>query len=403
MGQHDYLPRRNLSNHILVRTNSQTRVLEEALMDAGLAYSLVGTVKFYDRAEVKDTMAWMRAAVNTFEPVGFERAATVPKRGIGPASITAIREIADANSVNLHVAAQQFAANGGRGANQVGEFMRELLDVRNELATNGPVAGLKRILAAGVSAHWAKTENAQERKVNIEQLLSAAAEFVADGVDTEGNNVADLSTPEQVVAFMNHVALVSAADGEDLDRVAVMTIHAAKGREFKNVYVVGIEEDILPHSRAETVADIQEERRLLFVATSRAEERLFMSYSKQRYQWGSVAPSHPSRFLADLPNEVRTEEDRPEPAPSFYGTRTHGASGNQRFNKSSYAAKAKPRSAPAGSWESDTRRKFREAREERREAAKSSGPRLNMDEVAVGTNFYLGVFGEGMITTISGS
>lgn len=390
----------NLSDHaILVRTNSQTRVLEEALLDAGLAYSLVGTVKFYDRAEVKDTMAWMRAAVNTFEPVAFERAATVPKRGIGPASISAIRDIAEQNSCNLHVAAQQFAAQGGRGSKQVAEFMAELLDVRAKLAESGPVAGLRRILAAGVSAHIAKLDNAVERKDNIDQLLAAAAEFVEDGVDTEGNKVADLPLPEQVVAFLNHVALVSAADGNDTQSVSVMTIHAAKGREFPNVYVVGVEEDILPHSRSESSADLQEERRLLFVATSRAEERLFISYARQRYQWGDVAATYPSRFLADLPAEVRKEEEKEQVTTFGYEPKPYG--------KHNYTSKKKtPQRAPVGSWESGTRKKFREQREERRSAAAArpeQGPRLDPQAISVGDSVSHKVFGDGMITTVSGN
>lgn len=385
---------------VLVRANSQTRPVEEALMNAGLDYSLVGTVRFFDRAEVKDALAWMRAAVNPNEPVAFERAASVPKRGIGPSAITAVQNIATAEGVNLHEAAYELSTRGGRGAAPVGSFIQELREIRSVLASQGPERGLEAILSAGVRAHWSNAQDAEARMENLDELVRAASEFAAEGVDTEGREVASLPVAEQVTAFLNHIALVSGADSEEGDKVAVMTVHASKGREFDTVFVVGLEEGLFPHSRSTSVDDIREERRLLFVATSRAQKRLVLSRCHERFTYGRRVDAYPSRFLADLPDTVQIERKKVafggHSAPSQPG---YSRGGRRSSSSSKYST---------GAWESDARRKARERRQERRaEAANATprvaeGPRVDSANIAAGDKVRHKVFGDGTVTSVNG-
>lgn len=391
-----------LSNFaVLVRANSQTRPVEEALMNAGLDYSLVGTVRFFDRAEVKDALAWMRAAVNPNEPVSFERAASVPKRGIGPSTIAAVQSISNSEGVNLHEAAYELSMRGGRGASSVGAFIQELRAVRSTLASQGPERGLEAILNAGVRAHWANAQDAEARLENLDELVRAASEFAAEGLDTEGREVASLPVAEQVTAFLNHISLVSGADSEEGEKVAVMTVHASKGREFDTVFVVGLEEGLFPHSRSTSVDDIREERRLLFVATSRAQKRLVLSRCHERFTYGRRVDAYPSRFLADLPDEVQIERKKV----AFGGPSAPSQPGYSRGSRRGSAATSRQ---SVGSWESDARRKARDRRQERRAEAvnaaprTSDGPRVDGSSVAKGDKVRHKVFGEGTVTAVNG-
>ena len=378
-----------LSNFaVLVRTNAQTRPLEEAFTKAGINYSLIGTVKFFDRAEIKDALAWLRAAVNPREPVAFERAATTPRRGIGPAVLDAVTQQAASTGATLLDAADMVAGNGGRGATQLLQFTELLRNIRTELATNGVTAGLDLTLRSGLRDHWAKAADRDARLENLDELARAATEFAVDGIDEEGRPVADLTPPEQVVAFLNHVALLSGTESEAADTVRVMTVHASKGREFHTVFVVGLEEGLFPHSRAETTDDIREERRLFFVAASRAQQRLLLSLALERFLYGRRVETRPSRFLASLPASIRKETSRRAATPASYG------------NAPRQTTRTGTTRATSGGWESDARKNARARRQARRQA--NNGPRLSEQDATPGTRVHHPQFGSGQITAVRG-
>jgi DNA helicase-2/ATP-dependent DNA helicase PcrA len=310
---------------ILVRTHAQTRVLEEALKLSGLPYDLVGMTKFYDRAEVKDALSYLRAAVNPRDAIAFRRALTTPKRGIGPAMIDAID--ADAADGDVVAAARRAATGRSAKAQALAGFLDVLDAVRDAAGTAGPAAALNvAIRVGGVKAMYAKDADGHTRVENMQELVNAAAAYVVDDtqVTVDGTPVPALPADRQTVAFLENVALVAA--GDDVEdgggRVQVITAHASKGKEFGHVYVVGVEDGFFPYVRSTTDDEIAEERRLLFVACSRAERTLTLSRARQRVLFGgSPDVREPSPFLVSLPDAVqvvKTSLPPKEPAGSGY-------------------------------------------------------------------------------------
>jgi DNA helicase-2/ATP-dependent DNA helicase PcrA len=319
-----------LSEHAaLVRTNAQTRVLEMVLRERGVAHEVVGTVRYFDRAEVKDALAYLRLAVNPVDVGALERAVTAPRRGIGPATLAQVTGPVLAGQASVLEALRAAAAAGGRGAGALAGFADVVAAVRDAVARGGPAAGLRVALDAGLLAHHSPTKADEEstaRVENLRELERTAEDFVAgrSGTDPQGRVVADLDGVEQTEAFVEYAALMSAAEtpqtdqGQTRQAVQVATMHAAKGREWDHVYVVGLEEDICPHKRSVSDADLAEERRLLYVACSRARRTLALTHVQTRRTFDQVVQADPSRFLVDLPESVvRVDAGQPaRPAPA---------------------------------------------------------------------------------------
>ncbi len=283
---------------ILYRTNSQSRAIEEALRKSGIPYRIYGGLSFYQRKEIKDLMAYLRFAINTNDEQSFRRIINLPKRGIGTSSVEKIVVAAFEHDIPLwDVLVNIDSFLPGRVANAVHQFVtliksfqistetKDAFEAANHIAKN---SGLLKELYAD------KTVEGLNRYENVQELLNAIKEFV-DDPEIENK---DLGT------FLQDIALLTDADKEDpndTDFVSLMTIHASKGLEYKNIFVVGLEEDLFPSQMMiSSRADLEEERRLFYVAITRAQENLFFSYALSRYRYGRLINCEPSRFIEEV-------------------------------------------------------------------------------------------------------
>ena len=274
------------------RTNAQSRVIEESLMRFGIPYKVVGGTRFYDRREIKDAMAYLRAVANPADEVSVKRVLGVPKRGVGESSVAKLDALAARTGVNF-VEAMRHANDAGltgSAARGVESFVRLLDDLALRL-DDAPGDLLQAALTD--SGYLAELEaegsvEAAGRLENLGELVGSAREFT------------------RLDEFLEQVALV--ADTDDLDddnRVVLMTLHSAKGLEFPAVFIVGMEEGVFPHSRALTEpTELEEERRLAYVGITRAQQRLFLAHAWSRQLFGSTNYNPPSRFIDEIPAEL---------------------------------------------------------------------------------------------------
>ena len=285
---------------VTYRINAQSRVLEEAFMRFGIPYQLVGGTRFYERREVKDVLAYVRLARNSADRVALERIVNVPARGIGEKTIDELRSAAGARGVTLWAAVEAATENPNLAPRAraslaaFAELMRGLMSLAQAHPPSevfdavGERSGLRESIVDG-------SEQGEERWQNVVELRNHAAEFD------------EIAAPEGLSRFLEEVALVSDQDTlEDRpDRVTLITLHAAKGLEFPVVFIVGLEEGLLPHKRAlEDDRELEEERRLAYVGMTRAKDRLYLLHAHHRSTYGVGAASEPSRFLAELPEEL---------------------------------------------------------------------------------------------------
>ena len=312
---------------ILVRTNAMTRSIEEALTSTRIAYRFIGGARFYDRAEIRDAMAWLKLAANDLDAVSFERACTVPKRGVGPKTVQEVLTLARAENIGISDAAAKVAANTKRAAVGLTAVLDHLEAVRLGGSKNA-LAAVHAAIEGGVREAWSKGEDAETRLENLDALVSAAADPLTDDDSLDG--------------FLERAALVSATDDTGTG-VQLMTVHAAKGREFHTVFIPGLEEKLFPHSRSNgSPSELREERRLLFVACSRAERQLYMSWSRRRLLFGKPSDQSVSRFLSCLEGLVDTESAPRRMDP--WGSSRHA---NRGGSWGSSAASSRPASRPA--------------------------------------------------------
>lgn len=283
---------------ILYRTNAQSRSMEEALRRLNIPYKIIGGLSFYQRKEIKDLIAYLRYTVNHSDEEAFKRIINYPKRGIGDTSVTKIVVTAVDNGVTIWDAMlniQSFMP--GRVSVAVGEFVDLVRGFELAIATKDAYEASKQIAKeCGIlkDLYDDKTVEGLARYQNLQELLNAIKEFCED---TEKED-------RSMSAFLQEVALLSTADAKDAngnDYVTMMTIHMAKGLEFKNVYVVGMEENLFPSQMMlQSRADLEEERRLFYVAVTRAEKKLTLSYALQRYKFGRLENCEASRFLQEI-------------------------------------------------------------------------------------------------------
>jgi len=284
---------------IFFRTNFQSRVFERVFSLSGIPYSLVGTVEFYGRKEIKDILAYLRLLVNDRDDLAAERCINTPPRGIGGQTLDTIGAWAGEQKVSLMEAVRrcdEISALGSRGANAIAKFR----DVMAKLAgLKGSVAEIiDKTIAFSGYMKWlmdSKDERKDERVENLQELVSGAARF--NEQNPEG-------TLQQ---FLEEVALVSQIDEyeDGDDRVVMLTVHAAKGLEFPVVFVTGVEEGLFPHQNSlESPSGVEEERRLAYVAITRAQKDLFITYALRRMRFGMVEVQMPSRFINEIPDDV---------------------------------------------------------------------------------------------------
>jgi DNA helicase II / ATP-dependent DNA helicase PcrA len=294
---------------VTYRINAQSRVLEEAFMRFGIPYQLVGGTRFYERREVKDALAYVRVARNSADRVALERIVNVPARGIGEKTIEELRAWAESHGTTLWGAVEAASENANlatRARSSLAGFVTLVRPLMELAAAEPPSAvfdaalersGLKEAIDDG-------TDEGSDRWANVMELRNHAAEFD------------EIAPPEGLARFLEEVALVSDQDTlEDRpDRVTLITLHAVKGLEFPVVFMVGLEEGLLPHRRAlEDDRELEEERRLAYVGMTRAKDRLYLLHAHHRSTWGVGAVAEASRFLTELPEELLAaqREDTP--------------------------------------------------------------------------------------------
>jgi DNA helicase II / ATP-dependent DNA helicase PcrA len=278
---------------VFYRTNAQSRVVEESLMRSGIPYKVVGGVRFYDRREVKDALAYLKVLVNQSDEVSVRRVLNVPKRGVGDTTVGRLEVFARAEAMTFYEALEAAPEAGviGPAVRGINVFLELMASLRNR-DEQRPAAVLQAIVERSGYAAELEAEHSVEadgRLENLGELVGAAEEF------------------ETIDAFLEQVALVADSDQIDGDdsRAVLMTLHTAKGLEFPCVFVVGMEDGVFPHLRALTEpTELEEERRLAYVGITRARERLHLSHAWSRMLFGSTQYNPPSRFIEEIPHEL---------------------------------------------------------------------------------------------------
>ena len=299
---------------VLYRTNAQSRVFEEVFMREGLSYQIVGSLKFYDRKEIKDLIAYLRVIHNPADEFSLSRIVNEPKRGVGPATWDRIREFAAAEGTTVY--------EGLRRIEEIGRVNRptcqalldfvEVMDEYIEMKETRPVTDILQGIAKN-SGYVGELEaegtiEAKGRLENIRELYNVAAGFVFHAEDPS------------LEGFLTNIALISDVDTleDDASGVLLMTLHTAKGLEFPVVFMVGLEEEVFPHSRSlasDSLEELEEERRLCYVGITRAERFLYMTAARLRMVYGHQTEKPLSRFVQEIPSELRVHVDasgRPE-------------------------------------------------------------------------------------------
>ncbi len=328
---------RNLNDYaVLYRTNSQSRAIEEALISQGISYRMVGGLKFYDRKEIKDLIAYLKLIYNRHDSQSLKRIINVPKRSIGDTTVKKLQEIADSLGYSIYDVIQNINQYDDFNAPTKAKLtaFSQLLD---KIEKNKDTLSLPEFIAfiieeTGYLAELKQedTEESQSRIENLQELVNVARDFSPD----EEDNI--------LGEFLAQVALVSDLDETpDADNaVTLMTLHAAKGLEFETVFLAGLEEGIFPHSRSlNSNTEMEEERRLMYVGVTRAKQKLYITYAKRRQMWGETRYYNPSRFLAEIPDSL-TERNVSDDSVSSYKSNTFKQAVNKiKTDRSGYVEK----------------------------------------------------------------
>lgn len=286
---------------ILYRTNSQSRSLEEACMAAGVPYRIYGGLKFYDRKEIKDIVAYLKLIYNTDDSQSFRRIVNVPKRAIGDTTVKRLQEFADREDISLFAAAQRIEEDveiPQRTRSKITDFVNLITKFRAAKDNYSLREFVTLVIEKSGYLAELQLQNTPESQADIENLqefVNVAEEFVPE----ENDNV--------LGEFLTQVALVSDIDNMDAiaNNVTLMTLHAAKGLEFPVVFMAGMDEGVFPHQRTFTnPSELEEERRLMYVGVTRAEEKLYLTSAKRRQMWGEFKYYNPSRFIEEIPPQL---------------------------------------------------------------------------------------------------
>ena len=323
---------------VFFRVNSQTRALEDILIRSAIPYRIAGGTKFYERAEIKDAMAYLVQVANPADDLALRRIMNTPKRGIGPATEAALQAHADRLGVPLRETLRDAGQLGlGPKVTKAIIDLGTILDEVEAMVPTSPPADVltELLVRTGYVESLRATRDPQDevRAENVEELLSFTKEFAKR--NPEG----------RLIDFLTEVALVAAADEIDdaSGTVTLMTLHTAKGLEYDTVFLTGIEEDLLPHRMsAGEPGGIAEERRLFYVGITRAKKRLFLSLAMTRAQFGDTAVAMPSRFLQDVPGHLIEWRQSPGSANSRGGTRSRALNSPQTRQRFSYSTSLPP-------------------------------------------------------------
>lgn len=286
---------------ILYRTNSQSRALEEACMAAGIPYKIYGGLKFYDRKEIKDIIAYLRLIYNTDDSQSFRRIVNVPKRAIGDTTVKNLADFADKEDISLFAACQRIEEAieiPPRTRSKLKDFSELILKFKDAQKSYSLQEFVTLVIEKTGYLAELQSQNTPESEADIEnlqELVNVAGEFVPE----EQDNV--------LGEFLQQVALVSDTDAIEniTNNVTLMTLHSAKGLEFPIVFLAGCDEGVFPHQRTfNNASEMEEERRLMYVGVTRAEEKLYLTSAKRRQMWGEYKYYNPSRFIDEIPRQL---------------------------------------------------------------------------------------------------
>ena len=306
---------------VLYRTNAQSRTVEEALLKANIPYTMVGGTKFYSRKEIRDVISYLNLIANPSDNISYERVVNEPKRGVGPGTVEKIRDFASSQEISLLDASANIMLSPvkGKAAQAVYEFANLILDLRDRLDDYSVTELVELVLkktdySAALAAQ--ATLESQARIENIEEFLSVTRNF-----DENPDNPADETGLDKLSRFLNDLALIADTDDGDMEssEVTLMTLHAAKGLEFPVVFLVGMEENVFPLSRAsEDEDELEEERRLAYVGITRAEKILYLTNANSRLLYGRTNYNQPTRFLREISSDLLNYQGLARPANSSF-------------------------------------------------------------------------------------
>ena len=382
---------------ILYRTNAQSRIFEETLRKNGMPYKIYGGLSFYQRKEIKDVVAYFRVTVNPADEEAFKRIINYPARGIGDTTLGKIIEAATGNNTSLwnvlcDPLAYQLSINKGTHT-KLQEFRELIESFRDRLVTdNAYQIGTDIIRRSGIMTdiHADNSPESLSRQENIEELVNGLQDFCALRME-EGSTDISLSD------YLSDIALLTDQDSDKDDegaKVVLMTVHSAKGLEFRNVFVVGMEENLFPGSMAgDSPRAMEEERRLFYVAITRAEEHCYLSYARTRFRYGKMEFGTPSRFLRDIDTCFL---DLPHEA----GIGHKVDEGAARFRKEEVRQQIRPRAqviAPT------LPRNLKKVANSSTENQSAQSMQTSLGELRVGQNIQHERFGMGEVTKLEGS
>lgn len=302
---------------VLYRTNAQSRNIEEALLKANIPYTMVGGTKFYSRKEIRDVISYLNLIANTSDNISFERVVNEPKRGVGPGTVEKIRNFAAGQEMSLLDASSQIMLSPvkGKAAQAVFDFANLILNLREQLDELTVTELVELVLErTGYTEQLVAqaTLESQARIENIEEFLSVTKNF-----DEDSENDTEETSLDRLSRFLNDLALIADTDDGDQEssEVTLMTLHAAKGLEFPVVFIIGMEENVFPLSRAaEDEDELEEERRLAYVGITRAEKVLFLTNANSRLLYGKTNYNRPTRFLNEISSSLLDYQGLARPA-----------------------------------------------------------------------------------------
>jgi DNA helicase-2/ATP-dependent DNA helicase PcrA len=309
---------------VFYRTNAQSRVLEDTLVRAEMPYQVIGGTKFYERAEIKDAIAYLTVLLNPQDAGAFTRIVNAPRRGIGATSVSRLLAFANTTGMAIWDAAsepEQVPALGAPAIKSLRRFMATMHVLRERIESNAPIAALLKetLTETGYleALEAERTIEAQGRIENLEELVNVAAEY--DAADNDDRSLG---------AFLQQVALIADADerADDEGLVTLMTLHNAKGLEYPIVFMIGCEEGVFPHSRALDEGGLEEERRLCYVGITRAERDLYITFARTRTVFGTRSYGIASRFISEIPAALTDRDQQPD---AYRGIRARATSWSQ--------------------------------------------------------------------------
>ena len=303
---------------LLYRSNAQSRVLEHQLFSSGVAYRVYGGLRFFERQEVKHALAYLRLIANPDDDTAFTRVVNFPTRGIGARSLEALQDAARTWNTPLY---QTVPHLSGKPGTSLAQFVGLIERLRQETATLPLHEMVDHVIEmSGLRTHYQNEKEGQERLENLDELINAAANFSAEVGSGERPADVGTDTGSVLAEFLAHASLEAGDHQADAgaEAVQLMTVHAAKGLEFDVVFLSGLEEGLFPHENSILESDgLEEERRLMYVAVTRARQRLYLSFTQSRMLHGQVRYNLRSRFLEEIPEELTKWLTPPNPRRSF--------------------------------------------------------------------------------------